>query len=781
MVSGHGRRDTQNKKNRKGIINLEEMADEMGKRMEELAEEMGKKWDELSHASKELLVHHHLVGITPKKQTDKYGFFPEDITSLELILPDDCGCDDLHPVVLDELPPPSLLRLSWRAVHLLWNFAPVLSTVWLALLSSKFREKFWFNWVAACLAKSGPAFIKWGQWASTRSDMFPDSLCVPLSNLHADAPAHSWSFTQRTVESSLCIPPGRLFDVFQSFEKRPVASGSIAQVHRAILRPDDGIEDADGGTLVAVKVRHPNVSRLIDMDFRLMSFLADIVDRIPSLSYLQVRSSVEQFSHTMAAQAHLNVEAHHLEVLNHNFRHFDDVGFPRPLVASAAVIIETFERGRIVTDIIDKYDEMAAVARRKTEGGIKSGRMTVEEAEEDGEDERGMQVVESSGSGGGAGYEIIPMELAKFIVTNGLTIYLKMLLVDNLMHADLHPGNIMLDVQNEANEEGEVESAARSLTPVGGHSGPSNKAVSGSLSRGMVTSKRKKQSHGKFRGHFTLVDAGMVAQLDEEESVNFIGLFSSLGEGDGRAAAEAVLRFSSPDDGDVDEDCGCDGRPFNTQLSEEQREAFINDMDLLFQEKCRGYGSNVDVGEVLRGVLSLVRKHRVRIDANYATLVVNALCVEGMGKKVCPSYNVLDAAKPLLRSYGTLCHSKKGRNKCQRSKFRQSVLRLSMPILYLKKKLADDRFFREQRRQLQLKRGGKGGKLIQGFRLSPMIKNMLGLVAVALVASDVIQIAGVSRMLDSFDFGLNKRGGRPPVNLNVSDVDDSGNEHIQQI
>ena len=56
-------------------------------------------------------------------------------------------------------------------------------------------------------------------------------------------------------------------------------------------------------------------------------------------------------------------------------------------------------------------------------------------------------------------------------------------------------------------------------------------------------------------------------------------------------------------------------------MSAENRDAFARDMVELFGERCRGYGTNVDVGHVLRGVLGLVRTHRVRIDANFATLV----------------------------------------------------------------------------------------------------------------------------------------------------------------
>jgi aarF domain-containing kinase len=465
---------------------------------------------------------------------------------------------DVHKKYADDIF--FISSLVVRTFKLGFNFLPASSTLGLAIISPSFRDNVWYKILSSCLAKSGPAFIKWGQWASTRTDMFPDALCVALSQLHADAPAHSWDITESAMEEALCIPTGKLLDIFEVFEREPVASGSIAQVHKAKLRSMKG--DGNPGNFVAVKVRHPNVAKLIDMDFRIMTCIAQVVDRIPGLEWLKIKNSVEQFSHTMAAQAHLNVEGHHLEVLNYNFRNWDSVGFPKPLFACSNVIIETFEQGKIATSIIDKYHSMSVA---------------------------------------------IPVPLAKFIVTTGLGLYLKMLIVDNLMHSDLHPGNIMLDISDENDLIGD-----RSC-------------------------KRMKY------GHITLVDAGMVAQLDSKESENFIGLMASLGAGDGKSAAAAVLCFS----GDTNDCCG-------EYLTVSQRRAFTNDMVQLFESKCKGYGTNVDVGEVLRGVLRIIKEHHVRIDANYATLVINALCIESLAKRVCPSYNVLDAAKPLLSSYRRL-------------------------------------------------------------------------------------------------------------------------------
>lgn len=149
--------------------------------------------------------------------------------------------------------------------------------------------------------------------------------------------------------------------------------------------------------------------------------------------------------------------------------------------------------------------------------------------------------------------------------------------------------------------------------------------------------------NGIEKYQITLVDAGMVAQLTEEESSTFIGMLTCVGDGDGEAAAEFALRFSVGND-----------------ISEKEKNIFRKEMVDFFKINCRGYGTNVDVGEVFRGILGLIREHGIRIDANYATLVINVLCIEALGRRICPSYNVLDAARPLLQTYRRFVYQSDG-------------------------------------------------------------------------------------------------------------------------
>ena len=193
------------------------------------------------------------------------------------------------------------------------------------------------------------------------------------------------------------------------------------------------------------------------------------------------------------------------------------------------------------------------------------------------------------------------------------------------------------------------------------------------------------QSNAKDNAfQITLVDAGMVAQLTDYESAVFIGLLSSLGEGDGRTAAQYALQFS-----------------LDNNLSEEEREAFVKAMIALFEERCRGYGTNVDVGHDLRGVLGLIRDHKVRIDANFATLTVNCLCVESLARRLFPNYNVLDAARPLLQGYRKMCYNEDGTPK---ENARQSpAVKLWLSAMYAKKNFHDNVFFG---REVQKRKNG---------------------------------------------------------------------------
>ncbi|XVE80236.1 hypothetical protein DITRI_Ditri14bG0123500 [Diplodiscus trichospermus] len=244
--------------------------------------------------------------------------------------------------------------LLFRGFYLAILFSPSIAMApFVDFLGVKFRKK-WLRIVHHSLEKAGPAFIKWGQWAATRPDLFPKDLCDVLAELHTKAPSHSFSFTKKTVENAF----GRkLTEIFANFEEEPLASGSVAQVHRATLNyryPGQQTKPI----VVAVKVRHPGVGEAIRRDFMIINSVAKISKFIPTLKWLRLDESLQQFAVYMMSQVDLAREAAHLCRFIYNFRRWKDVSFPKPLypLVHPAVLVETFEQGESVLHYVDELE-----------------------------------------------------------------------------------------------------------------------------------------------------------------------------------------------------------------------------------------------------------------------------------------------------------------------------------------------------------------------------------------------------------------------------------------
>ncbi|MCH82572.1 putative serine/threonine-protein kinase abkC-like, partial [Trifolium medium] len=245
------------------------------------------------------------------------------------------------------------LVLLVRALYLAILFSPsIVMGPFADYFGPNFR-KLWLRVVHRTLEKAGPAFIKWGQWAATRPDLFPRDLCTQLSELHSKAPEHSFSYTKKTIEKAF---NRKISEIFVNFEEVPVASGSIAQVHRATLKSRYPGKQAKP-LVVAVKVRHPGVGESIRRDFAIINTAAKISMFIPALKWLRLDESVQQFAVFMMSQVDLAREAAHLNRFIYNFRSWKDVSFPKPVypLVHPAVLVETYEKGESVSHYVDDF------------------------------------------------------------------------------------------------------------------------------------------------------------------------------------------------------------------------------------------------------------------------------------------------------------------------------------------------------------------------------------------------------------------------------------------
>lgn len=137
------------------------------------------------------------------------------------------------------------LRLSFRALVLLLKFCPLLLLSPLALMSSRLKS-LWLGALLWVTETSGPTFIKLGQWASTRRDIFSQEFCELFSRLHVRVKPHSWAHTKQCLRRAFGEGWGRVL-VFES--KEPVGSGSVAQVYKGWAKADQ-VEDPAFRSLV---------------------------------------------------------------------------------------------------------------------------------------------------------------------------------------------------------------------------------------------------------------------------------------------------------------------------------------------------------------------------------------------------------------------------------------------------------------------------------------------------------------------------------------------------
>mmetsp|Transcript_24674 Transcript_24674/g.58714 ORF Transcript_24674/g.58714 Transcript_24674/m.58714 type:complete len:710 (-) Transcript_24674:29-2158(-) len=488
-----------------------------------------------------------------------------------------------------------LMQLVSRAAHLAVLFLPV-GLLAIPAMYLPFMRDFFYKVLRSTLERSGAAFIKWGQWAATRPDMFHQDMCVALSSLHSSVPNHSWAYTEEKLKEAYRVED--LSEVFDEVDHEPLGSGSIAQVHRARFKGEE--------TSVAIKVRHPAVEAMLLKDFAILNSFAALVDSIPGAEWLGLQDSLVQFGHTLGAQVRLDFEATNLRRFVANFRAAPHVAtaFPVPnagQLPSPDILVETFEEGHSVAAYCAAAAGVSALKAQRAlqaavllqmppEGGSRLMRRASGVARDVAEAAEMVAQEFNLGSIVAKAKAIQPLSQkdATHVVRTGKETYLQMLLADNFIHADMHPGNILLR-----------ENAGGPPTLV-------------------------------------LIDAGMVDAMSIEEQEIFIGVVKAMGAGDGRKAARYLMRFSKEQSPTLD------------------REAFTVAMQGLFDVKCKGFGTGVDVGEVLRGVLNGLRVHRVRIDAQYATSVVNLLCVESVAAALDPSFNLLDESEYLLRFHTML-------------------------------------------------------------------------------------------------------------------------------
>jgi ubiquinone biosynthesis protein len=154
----------------------------------------------------------------------------------------------------------------------------------------------------------GPVFVKFGQLLSTRPDLVPADMVRELDKLQDRVPPFAADEFVRIVE---CALEKSVDDLFTSFDREPLASASVAQVHAAVLLD---------GRAVVVKVIRPGIASIIEQDLRLMLLLARFVERfVAEGRRLRPIEVIEDYRHTIFDELNLQREAANTAQLRRNF------------------------------------------------------------------------------------------------------------------------------------------------------------------------------------------------------------------------------------------------------------------------------------------------------------------------------------------------------------------------------------------------------------------------------------------------------------------------------
>ena len=287
------------------------------------------------------------------------------------------------------------------------------------------------------LERMGPTYIKLGQLLSTRVDLLPPAYTEALARLQDRVEPFPFEQAREIVEEELGVS---IRNAFAEFDETPLAAASLGQVHRATLR---------SGREVVVKVQRPGIRETVRDDMKALTKLAEFADNHTDVGRRYgFGQLLAQFRRSLAAELDYQREAANLLRLRTLIRDHPHLHVPEPVAdyTSSRVLTMDFVPGRKVTDV----------------GPL--GLLDV-----DGEP----------------------------LVRDLFNAYLHMILVDGFLHADPHPGNVL-------------------LTP---------------------------------DGRLALLDLGMVATVPPRMQDSLVKLLLAIGDGDGDEAATVLATMGSPLEG----------------------------------------------------------------------------------------------------------------------------------------------------------------------------------------------------------------------------------------
>jgi ubiquinone biosynthesis protein len=321
-------------------------------------------------------------------------------------------------------------------------------------------------------------------------------------------------------------------ELFAEFAPVPLASASVSQVHKARL---------PNGRIIAVKVRRPNVIELCTFDLAVMRIGARVLNAIPSIATLSPVATIEEFGRAIFSQLDFRIEARNNRRFRENFRGHPNVVFPE--------LIEELSSERVLAMSFVEGTKILATRTRSD-----------------------------------------PKRVARL----GLQALLKMIFEDGFVHADLHPGNILITPQDQ----------------------------------------------------IAMLDLGLVGELDDPHRRGFARFFAAWAQRDGDTMARIMYDMSANARAEQDAAAGRTAR-HDDDAFERYRAAIIEFVGRYWGQRL----GEVQVGKVLFDMLAILRRHRVRVNPTFTIVNIAIAVTEGIGKQLDPTLDLMAEALPYFLSH----------------------------------------------------------------------------------------------------------------------------------
>lgn len=203
------------------------------------------------------------------------------------------------------------------------------------------------------LEKLGGAFMKLGQVLAMRPDIMPEEYVAELSHLLDRAPEFAASVARELITAELGRPVETLFAVFLD---KPLAAGSMAQVHKAQLQ---------SGEWVAVKVQRPGIQEAVEADIKLIRLLANLVDASAIFRRVTVKPIIDDFIAWTRDELNFLQEATYAHRIREKAQRHPNIAIPRiywDYTTCKVLTLEFFE-GIWLSTILKDLDERGIEAR----------------------------------------------------------------------------------------------------------------------------------------------------------------------------------------------------------------------------------------------------------------------------------------------------------------------------------------------------------------------------------------------------------------------------------